>query len=214
MTHRHWMIICTVGPLLALTISAAAQAGVSERDWKTPGDGLLTYDDINQREWLDVPVTLLEQYPGSVSERYDAVTGATEPGGEFFGFSTAALADLVALAESAGVDTTSTGLSVNGDATNELISLLEPTFISVGGVKIIYGYLQEFPDAARILVATDTWAGLFSDNSGIDPAGISSTHGVWLYRDVVPEPTFMTLLLAVAGFSLGVVRRQNLGGKP
>jgi hypothetical protein len=38
-------------------------AGVFSRDWKTPGDGLLTYDDVNQREWLDLSVSRLDQFP-------------------------------------------------------------------------------------------------------------------------------------------------------
>ena len=33
-------------------LPAAAHGGVISRDWKTPGDGLLTYDDVNKREWL------------------------------------------------------------------------------------------------------------------------------------------------------------------
>lgn len=42
--------------LLAATICLATSidAAVISRDWKTPGDGLLTYDDVNQRVWLDL----------------------------------------------------------------------------------------------------------------------------------------------------------------
>ena len=45
--------------LIAILLSLApltASATISERDLLEPGDGLLTYDDVNQREWLDLTV--------------------------------------------------------------------------------------------------------------------------------------------------------------
>jgi len=56
-------LVCTLAALLALSCAPASQAAVFERDWKEPGDGLLTYDDVNQREWLDVPLSLLVHFP-------------------------------------------------------------------------------------------------------------------------------------------------------
>jgi len=62
---------------LALTIVLAAhrcRAAVSDRDWMAPGDGLLTYDDVNQREWLDLSETILEKFPGTAYEdRYETI---------------------------------------------------------------------------------------------------------------------------------------------
>lgn len=43
--------------LLAICFADTATAGVVSRDLFEPGDGLLTYDDVNQREWLDFSVT-------------------------------------------------------------------------------------------------------------------------------------------------------------
>jgi len=76
-----------------------------QRDWKNPGDGLLTYDDANQREWLDLSQTLLtSQFPGADREaKYLYVVGQTGTGGLFDGFSVARSPDVIALAQSAGI---------------------------------------------------------------------------------------------------------------
>lgn len=42
----------------SLTSLSPASAAVMEVDWKTPGDGLLTYDTVNKRKWLDLSQTL------------------------------------------------------------------------------------------------------------------------------------------------------------
>ena len=48
--------------LLLLLLPTSLNAAVIERDWQTPGDGLLTFDTVNQREWLDLSETLLSIY--------------------------------------------------------------------------------------------------------------------------------------------------------
>ena len=45
--------------LLDLCFVSPVSAEVFERDWKAPGDGLLTHDDVNGREWLDLSVSRL-----------------------------------------------------------------------------------------------------------------------------------------------------------
>ena len=71
-------ILLTANPL---------SAAVFERDWKTPGDGLLTYDDVNQREWLDLTETQLFRFPGgSLEEQHQAVLAELGPNGQFTGF--------------------------------------------------------------------------------------------------------------------------------
>jgi hypothetical protein len=42
---------------IVLGISLEARAGIIARDLEAPGDGLITYDTVNQREWLDLPET-------------------------------------------------------------------------------------------------------------------------------------------------------------
>jgi hypothetical protein len=79
-----------IAAYLVLTIAATqAEAAVFERDWKTPGDGLLTYDDVNRRVWLDLSETLLSsQFPGedpsprvTRENRYQYVVSQTGAGG-------------------------------------------------------------------------------------------------------------------------------------
>jgi hypothetical protein len=53
----------------AVSVGQPARGAVFERDWQTPGDGLLTYDDVNRREWLDVTQTQLWLFPGNRSRR-------------------------------------------------------------------------------------------------------------------------------------------------
>ena len=71
-------------------------AAVLERDFLAPGDGLLTYDDVNHREWLDLTETL----DWSLTELHQAVA----PHGPLQGFSIATVEDLTGLATSAGVE--------------------------------------------------------------------------------------------------------------
>ena len=71
----------------------------------TPGDGLLTFDDVNKREWLDLSESLLEQFPGdNLEENYQSVVTETGVSGIFEGFSVAKGDDAEALAISAGID--------------------------------------------------------------------------------------------------------------
>ena len=51
-THEPILVLRSV--LASLLAANLCSAAVFERDWKTPGDGLLTYDDVNRREWLDL----------------------------------------------------------------------------------------------------------------------------------------------------------------
>jgi hypothetical protein len=50
MQHRVFTLCMTI---IAGTL-AVGRAAVVERDWKNLGDGLLTYDDVNNREWLAI----------------------------------------------------------------------------------------------------------------------------------------------------------------
>ncbi|MEO0530943.1 MAG: hypothetical protein AAF266_10275, partial [Planctomycetota bacterium] len=73
--------------LLALLLATQlANAGVVSRDLFEPGDGLLTYDDVNQRKWLDFTVTA-----GLTS---DALLAALENDLTLQGFQVAASSDV------------------------------------------------------------------------------------------------------------------------
>jgi hypothetical protein len=93
---RSLLITATV---FVVFLCPALQAAVFERDWKTPGDGLLTFDDVNKREWLDLSESLLYQFPGDTLEaRYKSVVVQTLPGGLFENFTIAKSSDVIALA--------------------------------------------------------------------------------------------------------------------
>ena len=62
-----------------------------------PGDGLLTYDDVNHREWLDLTVSALSQFGGSVTDRIQRARAELQPGGLFEGFTGANSLDIAAL---------------------------------------------------------------------------------------------------------------------
>lgn len=91
MKRSYFMLFLTFSLLMPIGV---ASAGVFERDWKAPGDGLLTYDDVNQREWLDVTVSSLNQFP---EPRLDNAVAEIATGGRFAGFTWAKRRDVIAL---------------------------------------------------------------------------------------------------------------------
>lgn len=71
-------------------LATTAGATLIERDLYVPGDGLLTYDDVNRREWLDITETL--------DWSIDALQEAMGPTGSLSGFKLARIEDVVAFA--------------------------------------------------------------------------------------------------------------------
>lgn len=203
---------------LTLLISAcslsAANAAVISHDWKTPGDGLLTYDDVNQREWLDLTQTSLAQFPGANREaKYQYVATQILPGGIFTGFQIAKSADLTQLAISAGIDPNSTSFATNALPTMELGLLLPFTSQFPNGSKIAAGLIDEFitqPVSVRLgamfVIGAVTGpvdeAGLL--NRVIDDRLNSPLPGVFMFRQAVPEPggELLSLFTLVAFSSL------------
>ena len=194
-----------------------AGAAVFQRDWKAPGDGLLTYDDVDQREWLDLSQTLLSDqfpggppvFPGPRERRYQYVAGQTGPGGLFEGFTVAKSQDVLALAQSARIDPTTQSFSVNSTATVALSELLSLTIPPNNRGRLTLGLLDKIrpDDATRLSFVLST---IFSSQSGMSIDGSHTEFptrppGVMLFRTVVPEPG--TLLLALVGvLARGVLR--------
>jgi hypothetical protein len=184
------VLFCLV--LLAGTPSSAA---VFERDWKTPGDGLLTYDDINQREWLDLTETQLFKFPGgTLEEQYLAVVAETAPGGMFNYFAPAASCDVIALAASAGIDTSTELASINKTPALNLIDLLG-VLASTSGSAISPGVVT--PSGSSLTSDVIFYsAGRSASSAGYDSdKSVLAYHGVWLYRQV-PEPQGILLFLS------------------
>ena len=180
-----------------------------ERDWQMPGDGLLTYDDVSRREWLDLSVSRLNQFP---EPQLENAIAEIMPGGLFEGFNLASRSDVLALAESGGVDTSTSNLAVNQIAMSELIELLGSTFARDTPVFIrrSVGFIDEVdtnpPMAHQMGVVLRVIAIPYSDAgtaglyfSSSDDSLFQGSTGLMLYR-VVPEPsTLMQLLMAGCG---------------
>src|SRR5436309_6392015 len=80
--------------IVLLMIESGARGAIISRDFRAPGDGLLTYDDVTQREWLDITETN--------HSTLAAVQRSLQLGGSLFGFNIATVDDVRSLAASAG----------------------------------------------------------------------------------------------------------------
>jgi hypothetical protein len=192
-------------------MQSRSQAAVFERDWQAPGDGLLTYDDVNQRSWLDLSQTLLtSQFPGTGSgrelfeSRYQYIASQTGPGGLFAGFTIGISGDVIALAESSGIDTSTVDFAINNTATSAVIELVGATPDPDPREVLSYGTLDELsgPGSDRRVLAR-----FFIDDRGFAGQRIAADvdihparlFGVWMYR-AVPEPSSCSaILVAVSG---------------
>lgn len=185
---------------LSLAIQGGAFAAVFQHDWLTPGDGLLTYDDVNQREWLDLTQTQLQMFPGdSLAEQYSAVVMETEPGGAFAGFSVGTAFNVTELAESAGIVTTTLDFATNATASESLIDLLgDATTLSETSTSTrSRGYLQSQLNALTALEVVYVPNGRDLNAAGLaSPPALTSYAGVWLYRQV-PEPSSILLAMCI-----------------
>ncbi|WP_428307824.1 PEP-CTERM sorting domain-containing protein [Lacipirellula sp.] len=188
----------------------SARAGVISRDWKTPGDGLLTYDDVNQREWLDLSQTLLSsQFPGADREaKFQYVLGQTGSGGLFEGFSLAESGDVVALAESAGVDTSTQSYATNVTPTLALGELIGFTILPPNGNKLALGLVDGVGPSPPIQM-TAILRTSFESQAGLTFATPHTQFleppGVMLFR-AVPEPAGLVSLMA----GLGILCASNV----
>jgi hypothetical protein len=204
---RSYWLVC----LFAFVITNQGTAAVIERDWKIPGDGLLTYDTVNKREWLDLSQTLLsDQFPGSGStfleireSRYQYVVDQTALGGLFEGFRVARSPQVLGLAQSAGIDTSSFSYS-NTAAALELGNLLGVTHQPTNGNKFTIGLIDEVNLTAPFFARRDAQIVILGGGTGLAGFGTGIGHtdlrippGVMLYR-AIPEPN--TLILLVGAF--------------
>ncbi|MEM8943829.1 MAG: hypothetical protein AAGD11_01495, partial [Planctomycetota bacterium] len=196
--------------LAMVCLCASVGANVSERDWLSPGDGLLTFDDVNNREWLDLSQTILDQFPGStLEENLQSVLAETMQGGLFEGFSFATPDDTVALAVSAGIDISIGSPLINFGPTSKIVELLSPTVVSDPQDVTALGVVDAFDVPAGQTLATRVTAIFEVDGSAMrGRAGFSlgpvaeavntSNSAVMLYREAVPEPTTVALSIAAA----------------
>ena len=222
--HRWLMkriLILTAVILLSVTsVTVPIDAAVFERDWKMPGDGLLTYDDVNRREWLDLSQSELSQFPSPFLE---PALAELAPGGRFEGFQWATGDDVIALAESAGIDTTHRISVMNGLPTKRLVDLLvgEPLVTPDFPLELA-SFIQGAPASGeRSLAVFRVWQNPFTlDYEGgvsvlpVLPNPIAAPTyqfvGLMLFRPV-PEPS-SHILLATAWVMLRARHRRRQCG--
>ncbi len=185
--------------VLALSTSIASGAVIS-RDWKTPGDGLLTYDTVSGREWLDLSETQLTLFPGETrNDRYLAVVAETGAGGLFDGFWPASKEDVFGLAASAGIDTSASRRGANNEAAGVLAELASLTKESQRG-RWTSGLVHDLDrNRTVVLIGFNNQDREFS--GVIERNVIGMSHGVWMYR-TVPEPPAIVLALLLSSLGL------------
>lgn len=134
--------------LLVMVSTSSGPAAIISRDWKTPGDGLLTYDTVNKREWLEFSLTRLSEYSGATLEsRFQQVVLKTAPGGEFEGFEVASLDGIRSFLLSAGLPLNADRTQINQQLylpTKQFLTLLDTAVMN--GVTLGYstfGYLNQ-----------------------------------------------------------------------
>ena len=209
--------IAAVGVLAlgATTAGAAVITDLSERDWLTPGDGLLTFDASSGLEWLDLTVTV-----GNSILDTEAVS--------FFGeFRWASIFQIDRLLLAAGLPSDERDTTDPGEIAT-IVALLNflgttritPTSISSLGVVIEPPFGPNNNDIFKSVIAVivskpgvsvavvDIPVPIGKD----DPSFRFSSSGSWLVRDgapaAVPEPATLSILaLGLAG--LGFARRQQ-----
>lgn len=218
MLLRCFYVMLFSGIFFCATVGAA----VFERDWQTPGDGLLTFDDVNQREWLDLSETILDQFLGATLEdKYQSVVAETASGGMFEDFTVAKGNDAEALALSAGIDITTGDFATNEIVTRNIIDLLGVTlvvtserFASFGAVDETQNVFQRSRQVAANFSISDRSSSGFISTAGFsidligELANITNT-GAMLYRKAIPEPGSIVLVFQTSLLLLAVHRRRR-----
>jgi hypothetical protein len=221
------------GTVLITALSATTlHAAVTEADWQTPGDRLLTVDSVNNLAWLDLTVTR--------GMSFNAVLAQTAAGGAYAGFRIPRLSDLGSLYRQA------VGPFAENANGNTPISDFTPAeraaqraFVDRIGVTGTYDF-SSFPgygvrrDAVGLLRTSPYEPGLlaagyffyFDDvalsyswfNNGYTNSGdyVDSITGVYLVRNLagaVPEASAWAMMIAGFGLVGGVLRRRSQGDR-
>jgi hypothetical protein len=187
-----------------------SSAAVISRDWKTPDDGLLTFDTVNKREWLDLSQSILSsEFPGDDPSphftrelRYQYVASQTGPGGLFEGFTVGTAGDVIALAHSASIDTSTLNPTTNGAAAAQLLSLVGPTYEGAADFMAGLGLLDEplVGDLTLIRPCVIIHSATFQAGVTFGRAHfqVPDPPGVMMYR-AIPEPTGIVLIAVGLG---------------
>jgi hypothetical protein len=204
--------------ILSIGIAQEAHASVISQDLTALGDGLVTYDTVNKREWLDLPET--SGVP--LSE----VLAQMEPGARLEGYRFATLEDVTELTESAGVNWLDDWAipGPNSPLPHELVKLLGPVYspdiwhghlkLSFGQVSLSQGqplfnssnayvfslYGDAKPGDINVPIFAQESGGVFESSDLLadrfpdaPTIALGNIGPFWLYRSV-PEPCGLVLL--------------------
>jgi hypothetical protein len=203
------LVVCLPTVLLISYISiCSVGAAVFERDWQSPGDGLLTYDDVHRREWLDLSVSRLSQFP---EPRFENAIAEIASGGLFEGFTWAKSRAVRQLAVSGGIDISTTDVAINGVPTDAMIDLLGPTAEFLPNRRSI-GFINEAQTVHPGVPPYDGAAFIKQGFAGVffhlpDDLLRFTSNGLMLYRPV-PEPGSISLL-ALAIYACLITLRER-----
>jgi Caspase domain len=173
-------------------LTSVSNADVHSLDWKTTGDGLLTFDDVNRREWLDLSV--------SPFGPFSAVQTQIAAGGDFAGFQIPKLDDVKGFATSAGMNPAT--LTFSFEAATHLEQLVSVTAFD-GLSHYSTGWVQDAVGLDGHHATANIYAVMAqSGGHGIPPQPAGGFLGVinylvgdpsrtWLYR----QPTTYAILV-------------------
>lgn len=152
-------------------VSFNANAIPTSADWKTAGDGLITYDANTELEWLDLTVTTGLSY-GSVLDQLGA-------GGAYDGFRFASLTEVQNILQSFGIPIYHGGFGGIGSPIYEpianMLTMMGDTF-SVPDGRVETGTLGFFD---KVATTTANWAGAYYQS--VNQENIIVTDGIFDY---------------------------------
>lgn len=180
-------MFCTLSVVVAFLIgmSRKVPAELIERDWKTLGDGLLTFDQMSGREWLDLTLT----------EGMSTVEVSAQLDGnrEYSGFTFASVDDVVELLTHAGIDTNTEVTEEGLDPAMHLSELLGVT--DRGNFLFDWSVGSAFDETRGVYVNLGvrwTWElgggrGLGGYLAPYDWDESPEVRGVWMFRPSEPR---------------------------
>lgn len=194
--------------------AASAQASLTERDFTTGGDGLLIFDSLANREWVDVTHTTNM----SVNQFFNTSMYAGQ------GFHLATTADITQFFVNAGAAVVTANGGANFQAGNlaaaQLLNALmehQAPYTYTGGNQWVHGF-EDYGNAGNLTVARFIVSGAtatFDTGTNGTAWTRDSVHaavGIFAYRDTaaaaIPEPTSIALV-AVALLGLAGSGRQR-----